>query len=350
MKQIARIKDIAIQAGVSAGTVDRVLHNRGRVSESARTRIKEAMERLDYEPNIMARALVSSGEYRIAAIIPDPAKDEYWKAPFQGVDEAEEQLRQYGVVVDKFLFNQKDVESFKQEAQKVSANHYSGILVAPIFYRESLAFLSKWKQEGIPFNLFNTHIPDYEPVSYVGQDSYQSGLLAGKLLHYGCKDPGTFLVVHLDEQVTNSTHLIRKEQGFLDYFEEHLLSGYHVARTEIDFWEDSIRFEAHLKKLISDYPDLRGFFITNSRSFVLADFLLKHKINHFQLVGYDLLSRNRELLNSGVIDFLINQNPHGQGYWGVKLMADYLVFKKQVEQIKYLPLDVVTKENMQYYE
>lgn len=335
---------------MSAGTVDRVLHNRGRVSEAAKKRITKAMEALDYEPNIMARALVSSGEYRIAAIIPNPGNDEYWSAPFQGVEEAAEQLRQYGVVVDKFLFNQKDAESFKKEAQKVSTSQYSGILVAPIFYRESLAFLSKWKQDGIPFNLFNTHIPDYKPVAYVGQDSYQSGLLAGKLLHYGCKQPGTFMVVHLDEQVTNSTHLIRKEQGFLDYFEDLRSEGYNVIRTEVDFWEDKPRFDQHLQKLIESSPDLRGFFVTNSRSFVLADFLQKYQSGHFQLVGYDLLLKNRELLNRGAIDFLINQNPHGQGYWGVKLMADYLVFKKQVEQIKYLPLDVVTKENMQYYE
>ncbi len=350
MKKIARIKDIAEQAGVSAGTVDRVLHNRGRVSEDAKKRIKKAMEALDYEPNIMARALVSSGEYRIAAIIPNPGNDEYWNAPFAGVEEAADQLRQYGVVVDKFLFNQKDAESFKREAQKVSSNHYSGILVAPIFYRESLAFLNKWKQEKVPFNLFNTHIPDYEPVAYVGQDSYQSGLLAGRLLHYGCKKPGTFMVVHLDEQVTNSTHLVRKEQGFLDYFEDLRSDGYKIVRTEVDFWEDTTRFNHHMNKLLESNADLRGFFVTNSRSFVLADFLIKHNLKHFQLVGYDLLLKNRELLNSGVIDFLINQNPHGQGYWGVKLLADYLVFKKQVEQIKYLPLDVVTKENVQYYE
>ncbi len=350
MKKIARIKDIARQAGVSSGTVDRVLHNRGRVSESARTRIQEAMEALNYEPNLLARALVSSGDYRIAAIIPHPGNDEYWEAPFRGVNQAAEQLRQYGVVVDKFLFDQKDVESFKAEAQKVESDQYSGILVAPIFYRESLAFLSKWKKEGIPFNLFNTHIPDYEPVSYVGQDSYQSGVLAGKLLHYGSKSTGTFLVLHLDAEVTNSTHLIKKEQGFLDYFERFKKTGFHVERAEVDFWEDTVRLDEHLSRLLESFPDLQGFFVTNSRSFVVADFLTRNHLMQYQLVGYDLLSKNREFLHKGVIDFLINQNPRGQGYWGVKLMADYLVFKKQVEQIKYLPLDVITKENVQYYE
>jgi LacI family transcriptional regulator len=349
LKKIARIKDIAQQAGVSSGTVDRVLHSRGRVSEKARNRIEKAMKELDYEPNVMARALVSSHEWRIAALIPDPANDEYWEAPFNGVEQAESQLRQYGVAIDKYLYNQKDIESFKQEAQKINPSDYGGIVTAPIFYRESLAYLKKWKEENVSFSLFNTHIPDYEPVAYVGQDSYQSGMLAGRLLYYGCKDSGTFLVAHIDDEVTNSSHLMKKEQGFIDFFDDLDADGFNVVRTEIDFWEDKEKCHGHLEQMINKYPDLRGFFVTNSRSFVIGEFLQKKGIDHLQLVGYDLLSKNREFLNLGVIDFLINQNPQGQGYWAVMSVADHVVFKKAVDKIKYLPLDVVTKENLKYY-
>ncbi len=55
-----RIKDIARLAGVSAGTVDRVLHNRGRVSEEALQKITEVMKQIDYKPNLIARTLGSN--------------------------------------------------------------------------------------------------------------------------------------------------------------------------------------------------------------------------------------------------------------------------------------------------
>jgi LacI family transcriptional regulator len=58
---------------------------------------------------------------------------------------------------------------------------------------------------------------------------------------------------------------------------------------------------------------------------------------------------NLHFLNKGAISFLINQNPKGQGYWGIYQLTDHLVFKKEVPIIKYLPLDIVTKENMNYY-
>ena len=40
MARQAKIKDIARMAGVSAGTVDRILHNRGNVSESSRKAVE----------------------------------------------------------------------------------------------------------------------------------------------------------------------------------------------------------------------------------------------------------------------------------------------------------------------
>jgi LacI family transcriptional regulator len=66
-------------------------------------------------------------------------------------------------------------------------------------------------------------------------------------------------------------------------------------------------------------------------------------------VGYDLLQKNLNYLNQGIINFLINQNPKGQGYYGIHLLMDHLVFKKKIIPIKYLPLDIITKENLHYY-
>ena len=56
-KKIVRIKDIAEKAQTSKGTVDRVLHNRGRVAEDVRERILKIIEELNYEPNFIAQSL-----------------------------------------------------------------------------------------------------------------------------------------------------------------------------------------------------------------------------------------------------------------------------------------------------
>ena len=54
---MATIKDIAQKAGVSIGTVDRVLHNRGMVNEQTKQRILAVIKELDYHPNQAAQGL-----------------------------------------------------------------------------------------------------------------------------------------------------------------------------------------------------------------------------------------------------------------------------------------------------
>ena len=52
MAEKIRIKDIAERAGVSVGTVDRVLHDRPNVSEPARKKVEQALKEMNYQPNM----------------------------------------------------------------------------------------------------------------------------------------------------------------------------------------------------------------------------------------------------------------------------------------------------------
>jgi len=67
---MATIKDVAREAGLSVGTVSRVLNNRGYISDQTRERVAAAMEKLHYQPNEMARALSRQDSHMIGVILP----------------------------------------------------------------------------------------------------------------------------------------------------------------------------------------------------------------------------------------------------------------------------------------
>ena len=90
-----RIKDIAKRAGVSVGTVDRVLHNRPNVSKKAREKIENALKELDYKPNMYASALAYNKSYTFACIIPKHASEAYWEEVEEGVVDACERRRDF---------------------------------------------------------------------------------------------------------------------------------------------------------------------------------------------------------------------------------------------------------------
>jgi LacI family transcriptional regulator len=65
------IKRIAQEAQVSIATVSRVLNGIGRVSEALQTRVNEAVERLGYRPNLVARNLRTRRTFTIGVILPN---------------------------------------------------------------------------------------------------------------------------------------------------------------------------------------------------------------------------------------------------------------------------------------
>ena len=80
-----RIKDIAERAGVSVGTVDRVLHNRPNVSKPAREKVEQALKEMKYQPNVYASALAYNKSYVFIALIPQHESEAYWEEVEQGL-------------------------------------------------------------------------------------------------------------------------------------------------------------------------------------------------------------------------------------------------------------------------
>lgn len=344
-----------MKANVSVGTVDRVLHNRGRVSDQVRQKVLLMMQELSYEPNLIARALGANRTYRLAVIQPDPTLDPYWQAPWEGIEQAARELKSYGVTLSMYPYDLSQVDSFREQAEQATALQPDGVLIAPLFYRESLTFFQRWQQARTPYVLFNTHIAELPFLSYVGQDSYQSGFLAGKLVQLGQAEAGTFLVAHIAEDLANSLHVTQKEQGFRDYFAqqatEHNGAGRaHKVRSIKLPPPTEPTFARQLNQLLDEEGShLKGIFVSTSKAYEIAPYLQAYHREDIRLVGYDLLERNIHFLQEGIIAFLINQNPKQQGYRGIYAFADQMIFKKEVAPVTYLPLDIITKENLQYY-
>jgi LacI family fructose operon transcriptional repressor len=68
---VVSIKDVAEAAGVSTATVSRVLSNGAHVRPELRTRVQEAVERLGYRPNLVARSLRAQQTSTLGLIVSD---------------------------------------------------------------------------------------------------------------------------------------------------------------------------------------------------------------------------------------------------------------------------------------
>ena len=343
-----RIKDIARLANVSPGTVDRVIHNRGEVSETTRHKVSSILQELDYQPDLLASALASKRSYLFSVLMPVSANDSnFWNAPVKGIEKAIKEISPFGVRIKYFLFNQYQRQSFLNEAKALLEDKPDAILFAPVFPKDSVDFIEECIGHEIPVVLFNSNLDDLEGIPYVGQDAIQSGYLGAKLLHFGISSEGDILVLNIAGRKDNHNHIIKRERGFRKYFSEHA-RGFGITTLEMNQPTER-EFQKQLENSLK-YIRLKGIFVTNSRVYKVARYLEMHQMDQIRLVGFDLLTDNVDYLKKGVIDFLISQKPEEQGYRGIMTLFDQLIRKQKISGKYHLPIDIITKENIDFYE
>lgn len=126
---LSGIKEIARRANVSIATVDRVIHNRKGVSESTKKRINDIIADMGFQPNILASRLASKKTNRFAVVIPRSQETDYWEAPLSGINRAAEELKQYGIIVERFLYDLNDKREFSKMTEEVLAGRFDGVLI-----------------------------------------------------------------------------------------------------------------------------------------------------------------------------------------------------------------------------
>jgi LacI family transcriptional regulator len=344
-----RIKDIAKLANVSTGTIDRVIHNRGEVSENTRKKVKAIVKELNYQPDMLASALASKKNYFFSVLMPvSDNGNSFWASPGVGMDKALGEITPFGVEVKKFLFDQYDRESFAAKAFDLLSDNPDGVLFAPVFLDDSIKFIKECNNKGIPVTLFNSIIENSQISSYIGQDSSKSGYLGGKLIHYGINEPADILLINLAARKDNYNHIIRREKSFRRYFEEHPGNNICIHTIDTNHASDK-RIKSEFLNAVSKY-NVKGIFVTNSRVYKIAECIFTENLKNIRLVGYDLLPQNVDYLNKGIIDFLISQRPEDQGYRGIQTLFNLVVLKKKVEEKQFIPIDIITRENIDYYK
>lgn len=343
-----RIKDIAEMSGVSAGTVDRILHNRGKVSEEARKKVETILKEIDYHPNLIARSLALKKQYHIYTLIPSYETGEYWETLSTGIARAEQELSSYNVEVIPLYFNQYDRSSFDCLTAQLEEADCQGVIIATLF-KESVVELTRFlDQKEIPYVLIDAYIEGTNCLAYYGTNSYDSGYIAGRLLFEQIKPAEDIAIFRfLRKGDIYSTQVQARESGFRTYLNERRFEGnVHQVRIHADNQDKNLKI---LDDFFRGNPNVSAGIIFNSRAYQLCNYFEQRPQLRFKLTGYDVVEQNIPYLNSGHITHLIAQRPEVQGANAVKALFRHLVMHEVEDRINYMPIDILIRENIKYY-
>ncbi|MBN1154453.1 LacI family DNA-binding transcriptional regulator [candidate division KSB1 bacterium] len=343
---MATIKEIAELAHVSIGTVDRVLHNRGRVSSDTKRKVEKIIKELDYKPNLLARQLKLSRDYTFGVLMPELHQDsKYWERPALGIYKAKRELESQKINIKFFHFNRYSEASFIEKSNRLLNDHLDGLLITPILIKPARELIHKIPED-IPYVFFDSDIPDSNRLTFIGQDPYRSGMLAAKLMRLMTMTDGSIAIIRI---LPEDYHIDQRIEGFLHYYREN------DGKKNIQIYEwkeqrDLSSLDIISQKILDEQSDLQGIFVTNALTYLIASFLEKHHTErHIRIIGYDLIDKNVDYLRSGMIDFLINQFSIDQGYQGIYSLFKHLALKQKVDDTIMMPINIVMNENIDYY-
>ena len=349
MNDRIRIKDIAERAGVSVGTVDRVLHNRPNVSPPAKEKVEKALKEMNYQPNVYASALAYNRSYAFYLMLPKHSQEAYWDEVEQGAKKVMETRRDFHVEVRIVYYQRFNDASFKEVSEDCLNNAPDGVVIVPSNLDVTRTFTDVLHARKIPFVLLDSYMPDLNPLSFFGQDSFQSGYFAAKMLMLIARDEKQIVLMkRVQGEVSTSKQQANREVGFRHYMTDHFP---HIKIIDLKMPVGLRRNERNviLEKFFSQYPDVHHCITLSSKAHIIGEFLLSTNRREVQIMGYDVVAKNAECLRKGSVSFLIAQHAYQQGYHSVDTLVKAIILKQKVDPVNYMPIELLTKENIVFY-
>lgn len=339
-------QQIAELAGVSRGTVDRALHNRGRVRPEVAERIRKIAEELGYQPHPAAQALVlSNKEFKIGAYVQSIATPTM-QMVLAGVEKAAEELKSFGVttLIRKHYTIDKAVELAAIE--EFVAEGCQAIALTPVTDPEVVRKVDELMDAGIPVVVFNGELAESKRLCYVGMDNYVGGKIFGAMM--GNMLPNGGKVLPMTAHLANYAHYIRA-RGFMEVIQADF-PKIELLPLQACFDNDEFAYEI-TKMTLLEHPDLAGVYSASHGTQGACRAIEEAgRTGSIRVFTFDSNPPNVIDLQEGRITLLIDQGAKVQGYRALHILYDYLAKKQKPESKVYTLLTVVTKYNIDNVE
>lgn len=337
------LNQIAEACGVSRGTVDRALNDKGQVRPEICEKIKRVAREMGYIPN-QSKAPARQ-QVRIGVIL-HSAGTAFVRMLSAQIAQAASEMRERCAEIIVRTMNGLDAQQQAALIDELTdTEHIDALAIMPLasaLIRDKLNVLAE--QRGIPVVTFNSDIADCNRLAYVGADNLASGQAAAALMGLATGDTGAVLTItgRQNGHYADSQRLV----GFLEEMQQN-----HPQIEVLDIqqcFDDAAMAERIVLRTLEQHETLAGIYVSSAgRSGVYRALKKAEAAGRVHVIVHDLTPGNLRMVRDGVVDFAVGQDVHTQGTLPVRLLYDYLVRKKPPEQRVYLTdIEIKFKYNL----
>lgn len=333
------IKEIAELAGVSRGTVDRVLNNREGVNPKTAERIMEIIQATDYRPNKAGIALAAQKKRLKIGVILFSENNPFFDEVMEGVLSKANELADYGITT---LTQRVEFDSAAQLAaiDEFLKEGIHGLLLAPYNDIKIQKKIDELMAVGIPVVTVNTDIEGSNRLAYVGSDHFEEGRTAAGL--FGLMTAGEVQLGIISGSSSVLCHTERID-GLNQVFRESY-PRIHVTQI-LENHDDDFKSYALTEKLLRETPDLDAIFFSAAGVYGGCRAIQDSGL-HPKVVTFDEVPTTLKMLRKGIISATISQQPYRQGSKSLDILFEYLTSGVIPEEQNFVDLSIKIRENI----
>ena len=314
------MKQIAEACGVSRGTVDRVLNNRGRVREEIADQVREKAKELGYRPNTAGKALAARKKNYVIGVILTSEGVEFFEEVLNGIQKGQEEIADYGITL--LVRSMKGYYVEKQLALMEEMKGSVQLLILNGINDERIAEkIQEFMRNGIPVITINADVENSGRLCYVGCDFNSSGRTTGGMMGLLCGGDavvgiatGTVKVLGHNQRIAGFSSLCKAR------FPQIKIKD--IIETNDD---DETGYE-QTRLMLKHCPEITAIYIVASGAAGVCRAVEEsQRARSIVVVASDNTNSVREWMKKGIIKAAVCQNPFGQGYHAVQMAAEYLV-------------------------
>ncbi|MDR3051745.1 MAG: LacI family DNA-binding transcriptional regulator [Oscillospiraceae bacterium] len=338
------MKTIAEMLGISIGTVDRALKNRGRIHEETRRRVLETARQLGYRTNTLASTLSKPRPLRVVALY--PAKDEvFFNEISNGMAAAMRDLRGYGISLERMHTIRHSLSSQVNMLEKLAGrmDAWDALIITAAHPTALNERINQFVDADKMVLTIDSDAVTSKRLLFVGQDQYRSGCVAANLMGEFLQGKGKVLLL-------TGFHSVWGHQQRLDGFCAVTRRDYPAMQTvgPFEYFDEDFTAREILRRELADHPDIAGVYGTSSVALSQGAAVLDDlgKGRDIRLVGFDTDDEIAQYIRDGVIDAAILQDPFAQGYYSLKLLARHVYERWEPKRSSYhTRMEILLREN-----
>lgn len=346
----ATIKDISAELGISSTTVHRALAGKEGMTDTLRQKILDTAREMGYEINYAA-ASIKRRTLRIAVVVP---QDDgcYFANIWKGVVKCAEEVCRLNIDVEAHICDDEQHEyRILKSIADAGSKEYDGVL-AYSYSRMPEVMMQLQRLIDLKIKTFVIDDIMAEPQGICCIPAYQSciGELAAEITTMLTPDEGTVIItegrtdswVHSEKLRAYKNYLARTKPGL------KLLTIAGYPKNE----ETDGAVRENILRALSENEDVVLYYAQNSLDTQLAVKVFREldSSRRFARIGTDLNEYTAQYLRDEELTLVIDQGAYAKGYVGLNALVDSLV--KHIEPDTYIdiPLDVVFRSNLRFYE